>query len=197
MEEITKLIGNTDIYVIDQILKGRYIEGEKILDAGCGYGRNLKWFFQNNFDIYGVDRSEEAILEAKNIYVKSKSNFMNVDIEELPYKNHFFDHIITSAVLHFANDSEHFYKMISELERVLKVKGTLLVRMASGFATKNTFEHIQNGIYALRDGDERFLINQEILNTICNNFKLSLIEPVKTTNVNDLRCMTTLVFEKV
>ncbi|WP_340200518.1 class I SAM-dependent methyltransferase [Ascidiimonas sp. W6] len=197
MEEITKLIGNTDIYVIDQILKGRYSEGQKILDAGCGYGRNLKWFFHNKFDIYGVDCSEEAILEAKIMYAESAGNFIKSDIKKMPFKNHFFDHIITSAVLHFANDKAHFYKMISELERVLKVKGSLLVRMASSFATNNAFEHIQNGIYALRDGDERFLMNQEILDTICNDFKLSLIEPIKTTNVNDLRCMTTLVFEKV
>ena len=59
---ISVLLGCTDIYPIDHIMKGRYAPGDKILDAGCGDGRNMHWFVQNNFEIYGIDSSEAAII---------------------------------------------------------------------------------------------------------------------------------------
>lgn len=52
---IHDLIGDTDIYLLDQIMKGRYNANDKILDAGCGNGRNLHWFLLYNISVYGID----------------------------------------------------------------------------------------------------------------------------------------------
>ncbi|RYD73106.1 MAG: class I SAM-dependent methyltransferase, partial [Sphingobacteriales bacterium] len=48
-------LNETDIYLIDQILKNRFHPEMKILDAGCGDGRNLNYFLYNNYNVYGVD----------------------------------------------------------------------------------------------------------------------------------------------
>jgi SAM-dependent methyltransferase len=63
MEFITlqQLAGNTDIYLLDQIIKDRYNQNDLILDAGCGNGRNLHWFFLNKIDCFAIDRDEMAI----------------------------------------------------------------------------------------------------------------------------------------
>ena len=127
---ITSLLGRTDIYLIDQIMKGRYVEGDKILEAGCGGGRNMHWFVQNNFDIYGIDSSEAAIVNLKNEYPTLPSENLQIAlIEKLPFPDNFFDHVISSAVLHFAANAEHFKEMIGEMLRVLKPGGTLFIRM--------------------------------------------------------------------
>jgi len=135
-----------DIYVIDQILKGRYRSGESILDAGCGSGRNLKWFYKNNFKISGIDADVERIKEAKKIYPDSSENFFILNLEALPYKENSFDHILCCAVLHFAKNKAHFLNMFTELVRVLKPEGSLLIRVASNIGLHTNEHFIQDDV---------------------------------------------------
>lgn len=192
-EETFQVFGKIDIYVIDQILKDRYHKGQTILDAGCGSGRNLKWFYPNNFKIFGIDADAEFLANAKQSYPKVASNFIVGNLDNLPYGNNSFDHILCCAVLHFAHSESHFTAMFSELIRVLKPKGTLLIRMASdigldGNAPKiNYKENGQKGTYYL---------TRERIENLIKQFEIPLIEPVKTTNVQDERAMTTLLFRK-
>ncbi len=197
MKDLLNEIGGTDIYLIDQILKGRFMPGANILDAGCGYGRNIKWFVNNNFNVYGIDKSEEAIEEVKHTYAAMEPNFLVGSVEDLPFATNFFDVVICSAVLHFASNKTHFFKMMHEMIRVLKPSGYLFIRMTSNFATAKNFKHIKNGVYELRDGSERFLLTPKLLTQIFEKEKVQLVEPVKTTNVADARCMTTLVLQKL
>jgi tellurite methyltransferase len=197
MDDLIRALRNTDIYLIDQILKGRFNAVSTILDAGCGYGRNMQWFIENNFRVYGIDQSQDAIEQAELLYPEMAANFKVGGIEMLPFADLFFDYVISNAVLHFAKGEAHFYKMVAEMVRVLKPEGNLFIRMASDLATPQSFEYLHDGIYRLRDGDERFLLNRNLLENLVKQHRLRLIEPVKTTNVANLRCMTTLVFEKV
>ena len=112
-------IQNVDIYLLDQILKGRYLKEESILDAGCGFGRNLQWFSKQNFDLYGVDINEVTIKEIESFY--PNINLSSQKIDDLPFSNEKFHHIICSAVLHFATDEIHFYKMFHCRPKVLKI----------------------------------------------------------------------------
>ena len=56
---LIEMVGNTDIYLLDQIMKARYLKGDKVLDAGCGTGRNMFWFINNGITIYGIDADEK------------------------------------------------------------------------------------------------------------------------------------------
>ncbi len=191
------LIGQTDIYLLDQIMKGRYQKSQKILDAGCGSGRNMKWFLLNDFDIYGIDTSEAAIMNLKKVNANLVDGQLQVAaLEEIPFDNNFFDHIICSAVLHFAKSVAHFKEMFSELLRVLKPGGTLFIRMASDIGIENQVELLSDGNYKIPDGSMRFLLTKPLLEEIKNEFLFSFLEPLKTVNVNDIRCMSTLVLQK-
>ncbi|WP_298317484.1 bifunctional 2-polyprenyl-6-hydroxyphenol methylase/3-demethylubiquinol 3-O-methyltransferase UbiG [uncultured Aquimarina sp.] len=195
-EKLRKSIGNIDIYLLDQILKDRYSQNDKILDAGCGSGRNMYWFYKNRFTIYAVDKEIEQIEYLKLIYPDWSNQFSSASLEELTYPDDFFDHIICSAVLHFAMSTNHFKTMFSELLRVLKPSGSLFIRMTSDIGIENKGTHIGEGVYRLGDESDRFLLTKELLSLLMEEHQLSFLEPLKSTNVHDLRSMSTLVLQK-
>jgi ubiquinone/menaquinone biosynthesis C-methylase UbiE len=118
------------------------------------------------------------------------------DIIETPFPNEKFDLVISSAVLHFADDEQHFDKMVDEMWRVLKPGGMLFARLASSIGIETLIQPIREGRFLLPDGSERFLVTTEMLNSVTSRLNATLLEPIKTTNVSDLRCMTTWVLEK-
>ena len=197
MNSIWQFCGNTDIYLLDQIMKQRYRETDKVLDAGCGKGRNLHWFLMNKIAVYGLDMEREAIEQLRVQYPSLPAErFATGDIQELPYRDDFFDHIISSAVLHFANSQQQFNAMLAEMVRVLKPDGTMFIRMTSDIGIEQSVIHLADGVYSIPDGSQRFLLTRALLKKLLTDHPLSLIEPVKTVNVQDLRCMTTVVLQK-
>ena len=194
---IQLLLGQTDIYLIDQILKGLYKPGDTILDAGCGIGRNMHWFLQNGYSINGIDIDEVAIKELKNIYPHiPPERFLVSSIEIVPFANGYFNHIICSAVLHFAKSIAQFNCMLTEMVRVLKPGGSLFIRMTSNIGIEDKVQLIDNGVYIIPDGSTRFLLTKQLLATYMQQNNLYFIEPLKTVNVNDERCMSTLLLQK-
>ncbi|MDO6431958.1 class I SAM-dependent methyltransferase [Flavitalea sp. BT771] len=193
LDSIEEVIGSTDIYLVDQIMKGRYKANDVILDAGCGYGRNLHWFLRNNVAIYGVDQDAGAIHDLQGRWAAVATRFRQSAVEKLPFENDQFDHIISSAVLHFAKDTEHFRQMISEMVRVLKPSGSLFIRMTSDIGIEDKVLQAGDGVYDIPDGSRRFLLTRTLLADVMRKNGLSFLEPLKTVNVNDIRCMSTVV----
>ncbi len=187
-------LGNVDIYIIDQILKNRYAPHETILDAGCGEGRNLKWFYSNDYKISGIDADSIRLDNARRLYPKSAHYFQVGNLDHLPFGENEFNHIICCAVLHFAQSEEHFIAMFTELVRVLKQGGTLFIRMASDIGLDGNAPIVQDGVH--KQTGTYYLTRKKIV-VLIKTFHLELIEPVKTTNVQDIRAMTTLVLRKV
>jgi ubiquinone/menaquinone biosynthesis C-methylase UbiE len=196
LEKLKDEIGNMDIYLLDQILKGRYIKDQIILDSGCGSGRNLKWFYNNLFTIFGIDNDANKIKEIRKLYIEQNENFTVNLVENMPFENKSFHHVICNAVLHFAKNEDHFYDMFSELTRVLKPNGSLFVRMASNIGIEDKVTHLAQGVYTLPDETKRFLLTRALLEKTTKKYYLSFLEPLKTVNVNDKRFMTTLVLQK-
>ena len=195
---IQQLAGNTDIYLLDQILKERYSKSDRVLDAGCGNGRNLHWFIMNHIDCYGIDMAPFAINQLKLQYpFLPDDRLQTTVVENLPFAVDFFDHIVSSAVLHFANGYNQFTAMFMELARVLKPGGTLFIRMASNIGIENLVVSITPGVYTIPDGSTCFLLTKPLLEKILEDHPFELIEPLKTVNVADIRCMTTLVMQKI
>ncbi len=198
LNSIQELLGQTDIYLVDQIMKSRYVPSDKILEAGCGGGRNLDWFVKNNYSIYGIDTSQAAILHLKEKYPGlSEDKFQIAAVEKLPFPDKYFDHIISSAVLHFAKCEIHFKEMIGEMLRVLKPKGSIFIRMTSDIGIEEKVALLGNGNYQIPDGSMRFLLTKELVKDLVQTFQVSFLEPLKTVNVDDMRCMSTLVLKKL
>ena len=197
LNSLQKLVGGTDIYLLDQILKGRYKSTDKILDAGCGAGRNLQWFLNENIELYGIDQNTVAIKELKIAYPLLLADRMqSCNVEHLPFKNNFFDHVICSAVLHFAKSVSQFQAMLAEMVRVLKPDGSLFIRMTTDIGIEGKVKLINDGVYLIPDGSSRFLLTRSLLADIRQQYPLSFAEPFKSVNVDDMRCMSTIVFQK-
>ncbi len=196
LQALKKNIEGIDIYLLDQILKERYQPKAKILDAGCGSGRNLKWFYNNGFEIHGTDTNSNQLQICKELYVEQQAHFIQSSIKQMPYTSNSFDHLICNAVLHFAEDLNEFLQMFEELLRVLKPQGSLFIRIASNFGIENQLESIKSGVYKLPDGSTRFLLTPQILANLQANYCISWLEDVKTTIVHNKRSITTLVIKK-
>lgn len=202
MTDPQEYFGNIDIYLFDQILKGRFTDGMKILDAGCGGGRNLVYFLRNGFEVFGIDQNSgaiESIRQTANALSPNlpAENFQVSNVETMPFDDEKFDVEISSAVLHFAESREHFDAMFSEMWRVLKPNGMFFARLASSIGIETLIKPTLDGRYLLPDGSERLLVDQEMLISIAAKIRAEFIEPIKTTNVQNLRCMTTLVLRKI
>lgn len=202
IKELNQLLGNVDIYLLDQILKGRFKKSMKILDAGCGEGRNTIYFLNDGYQIFGVDSNPIAIQMAR-IYAQTIQKdydiyrFQTSIIEDMPFHTGAFDALISSAVLHFAKSEAQFFKMMDEMMRVLKPGGIFFLRMTTaqgGILEKSP--NLGEGVYLLPDGTERFLLTTELEKEVVSKYNLTYLEPPKSVLVHGLRAMGVFVWEK-
>jgi tellurite methyltransferase len=200
-QHIQDTFGNIDIYLFDQILKGTYDDCDMILDAGCGTGRNLVYLLKSGANVFGVDQNPEAIAQLRKLgssfhQIDPQENFKVASVEQLPFESETFDLVISSAVLHFAENLSNFEAMLNSMWDVLKPGGYFFCRLASEIGIESLVRFIGNGRYLLPDGSERFLVNQEMLLRLTKKLGGELHEPIKTTNVQSLRSMTTWCVHK-
>lgn len=201
MSTLQQSFGNIDIYLFDQLLKGTYDNCRKVLDAGCGSGRNLVYLLQNGFEVYGIDHNAESVEAVRALSKKlspgnSLDNFKIASLEELPFEDAYFDLVICNTVLHFANGPEHFDQMMRSLWRVLKPGGYFFARLASNIGLETLMQPLGNGRYHMPDGTDRFLVDQQFLLDYTQTLGAQLHEPIKTTNVQNTRAMTTWCLRK-
>jgi len=200
VEELNSKLGNIDIYLLDQILKGRFDKGMKILDAGCGEGRNLIYFMREGFTVYGIDENPVAI---KYLHTLARTinksipveNFQPGDLRDIQFPDENFEVVISSAVLHFSEGKNDFQKMFSELMRVLKPGGILFLRMCTDVGM-NKMVYVSEGTFKLPDGTIRYILTEEILGLLIEKYSLQYLEPFKSVVVHEQRSMATLVLEK-
>ena len=159
------------------------------------------YFLKQGFEVFGIDSDSGSIKRVRLLAAELApelpgQNFVTADLVDIPFHDEKFDLVISSAVLHFADDEQHFDKMLNEMWRVLKPGGILFARLASSIGIEHLVRLIQGRRFSLPDGSDRFLVNTEMLDAAASRLKANLLEPIKTTNVSDLRCMTTWVLEK-
>ncbi len=223
---LQELFGNIDIYLFDQLLKGRVVAGMRVLDAGCGTGRNLVYVLRNGYEVFGVDESEQAIREIRKLASVlapqlPADNFRVEPVERMSFgreansrqqtvnsKEVFaagaveknatenFDVVLSSAVLHFARDEEQWQAMVDEMWRVLRPGGIFFARLASTIGMEGKITLIEGRRFHLPDGSDRFLVDEAMLKKVTATIGGEFIEPIKTTVVENLRAMTTWVVRK-
>jgi SAM-dependent methyltransferase len=195
--ELTELLGKIDIYLLDQILRGRVPEGARILDAGCGPGRNLVFLVRAGYDVSAVDENPEAIASVRELARHLEPTQFRVEpVERLSFPHEAFDFVIASAVLHFARDEGHFESMLKEMWRVLAPGGILFARLASTIGMEDRMQLIEGRRFTLPDGTDRYLVDEALLMALTGELGATLLDPIKTTVVQNQRCMTTWVIGK-
>lgn len=201
MLELPKRFGDIDIYLFDQLLRGRIAPGMRILDAGCGGGRNLVFLLREGYDVCGIDQDVAAIHEVRHMAAVlaadlPTTNFQVATLEAPPYKDEFFDVIICNAVLHFAENDKQFRAMLDGIWRTLRTGGLLFCRLASSIGTEKQIARLHGRRFLLPDGSERYLIDAAMLEKVTSELGGLLLDPIKTTVVQNQRSMTTWVVQK-
>ena len=189
--------GDIDIYVFDQLLRGRIAPGMRVFDAGCGGGRNLVYLLRNGYDVCGNDANAAAITQvratAASLVPGREHDFRVEAIEHTSFPDHHADVVIASAVLHFAKDEAHFEAMLRQMWRVLRPGGMFFARLASTIGITDAVLPLGNGRFRLPDGSDRYLVDAAAIEQWTERLGGVLIDPIKTTVVHGQRSMTTWV----
>lgn len=193
--------GDIDIYLFDQVLKGRIRQGDRILDAGCGTGRNLVYLLQAGADVWGVDGDADVIEEVRALAGRlapalSADRFQVSPVEAIPHPDSFFNVVLSSAVLHFARSDDQFARMLRSMWRVLAPGGMFFCRLASSAGIEAQIQALGDGRYRLPDGTSRYLVDEATLAEWQARLGGRMLDPLKTTIVHGQRSMTTWVLRK-
>ncbi|HZT77897.1 MAG TPA: class I SAM-dependent methyltransferase [Vicinamibacterales bacterium] len=198
MSDLLAQFGQIDIYLFDQLLRGRIAPGMRIVDAGCGGGRNLVYLLQSGYEVFGADADAGAIASVRALAARlaphlPAENFRAEPLERLSFPDAFADVVICSAVLHFAADETQFDAMLRGCWRLLKPGGLFFARLASSIGLEDRVRPLGGGRYRLPDGSDRFLVDEAMLIDRTRALGGTLADPIKTTVVQDQRSMTTWV----
>jgi tellurite methyltransferase len=192
--------GPIDIYLFDQLLRGRIVPGMRVVDAGCGYGRNLAYLLREGYEVFGADVNPKCVGETRRLAETLApklpvGNFRAEDVDAMSFPDAFADVVLSSAVLHFARDDAHFDAMLRGTWRVLKPGGLMFCRLASSIGMEPR-EWLAGRRCVMRDGSERYLVDEAMLVGLTRELGAEMVDPLKTTVVQDQRCMTTWVVRK-
>jgi tellurite methyltransferase len=201
MSDLDVQFGQIDIYLFDQLLRGRLKPAMLVVDAGCGSGRNLVYFLRSGYEVFGADSDADAIEAVRRLAAAlaphlSAANFRVEAVEHMTFPDAFADVVLSSAVLHFARDDREFDAMVKEMWRVLKPGGLLFCRLASTIGMESRVRRTSGRRFLLPDGTERYLVDEAMLVELTQELGGMLLDPLKTTIVQNQRCMTTWVVRK-
>lgn len=201
MPDLQEQFGQIDIYLFDQLLLGSIRPGMRVLDTGCGSGRNLVYFFMEGYEVFGVDKDPNAVESTRRLAASlapalSANNFRLEAIDQMTFPDASVDLVISSAVLHFARDDDHFEAMLRATWRALKPGGLFFCRLASSIGMEQQVQRVSGRRFRLPDGSERYLVDEALLLRFTAELGGQLADPLKTTIVQNQRCMTTWIMRK-
>jgi SAM-dependent methyltransferase len=192
--------GGIDIYVFDQLLKERIVRGDRILDAGCGSGRNVHYLLREGFDVTVSDVDARAVAKCVSLaeelgHPLPPGKAQVAGLDALPFADAAFDVVLCNTVLHFAADDAQFEGWVAELFRVLRSGGLFFARLAGSPGIESQVKWLDGRRALLPDGSERYLTDETQLMQLTDTYG-RLLDPLKTTIVHGQRAMTTWVVRK-
>jgi tellurite methyltransferase len=201
LPSLREQFGEIDIYLFDQLLRGRITPGMRVFDAGCGFGRNLHYLLAAGYEVFGADADPRAIAATRRLAASLApalpgDNFRVEPLERMSFPDYFAGVVLSSAVLHFARDDDQFDAMLRGTWRILKPNGLFFCRLASSIGMENQVRHLTGRRYRLPDGSERYLVDEALLVSLTEELGGQLVDPLKTTVVQNQRCMTTWVVRR-
>lgn len=201
MSDLQQHFGQIDIYLFDQLLRGRIGPGMRIFDAGCGSGRNLIFLFRERYEVFATDADPQAVAVVRRLAATlaphlPADNFRPEPLESMSFPDALADVVIASAVLHFADNSHHFEAMLQGAWRILRPGGLFFCRLASTIGIETQVRHIADRRFVLPDGSQRYLVDEALLMQLTAQLGGQLLDPLKTTIVQNQRSMTSWVVRK-
>jgi SAM-dependent methyltransferase len=202
-QELQAQFGRIDIYLFDLLHKGRLDHVQRVLDAGCGGGRNTVFLLKQGVEVFGIDREEEAIGRIREMAraidpdCPADERFVVSPLDTIPFKEP-FDFIMCSAVLHFSESEAQFAADLQSMWNALAPGGIFFSRLASteGFSQWYAESGQTGRVMQMPDGHTRFLVDHEYLKEWTERLGGTLLERLKTSVVDDLRAMATWVVQK-
>ena len=193
--------GAIDIYLFDQLLRGRITAADRVLDTGCGFGRNLVYLLRMGADVRAVDTDVDAIAAVRATAAAlapqlPADNFRVEPIERMSVPDGWATVVISSAVLHFAPSDAAFDAMLHGSWRPLASGGMFFCRLASSIGLTDRLQPLGGRRFRLPDGTTRYLVDESLLLSRTAALGGQLLDPLKTTVVQDQRSMTTWVVRK-
>ncbi|MEO6817330.1 MAG: class I SAM-dependent methyltransferase [Edaphobacter sp.] len=200
---LVEQFGNIDIYLFDQLLRGNISPAMKVLDAGCGGGRNLVYLLREGCEVFGVDARVEAIEHLRSVASTlapnlPAENFRVETVEAMSFPDESVDVVLSNAVLHFARDDAHFEALVHSMWRRLRPGGLFFCRLSStiGLEHGHLIQQIVGRRFLMPSGMEWYLADEALLMRLTQYLGGELVDPLKTTVVQGVRCMTTWVVRK-
>lgn len=201
--DLEAAFGPIDIYLFDQILRRRIAPGDRIVDAGCGFGRNLVYLLREGYEVCGVDADPDAVREVRDMAARlapalPADNFRCEPVEQMTFPERSASVVISSAVLHFARDDAQFEAMLEGSWRVLASGGMFFCRLASSIGVELLVQRLGSDgrRHRLPDGTDRYLVDEPLLIALTRRLGGRLLDPLKTTVVQGQRLMTTWVVRR-
>jgi tellurite methyltransferase len=156
---------------------------------------------REGYEVFGVDPDPQAVEGVRRLAAflaptLPATNFRAETVEEMSFPSAFADLALSSAVLHFARNDDHFRAMLHGTWRVLKPGGLLFCRLASSIGGDHQFKRIAGRRFLLPDGSERYLVDEALLGKRTDEWDGQLVDPLKTAVVQNQRCMTTWIVRK-
>ncbi len=200
-DRLRTLFGAIDVYVFDQLLRGNVAPGMRVFDAGCGGGRNLVYLMQAGFEVSGIDRDPRAVEATRGLARRYAPHlpadaFRVESLEDSTFPDACADVVLCNAVLHFARDHDHFDAELDGAWRLLAPGGLFFARLASSIGIEDSVRPLVSGRCVQPDGSEAYLVDLDRLLAATARLGGELVDPIKTTNVQGLRCMTTWVVRR-
>ena len=133
---------NCDQKYLDRFLYS--LNGKKILDAGCGIGKENKYLTEKGFEPIGIDFSENMISESRKKYPCGQFEIM--DLSKLTFKENSFDGIIFINTLLYIPKGK-LDQIFSGFNKVLTKNGKLIIITQEGDLERLEEEPIAKGNY--------------------------------------------------
>ncbi len=160
-------------------------DNKKILDLGCGGGRNTKMLVSLGFDVYACDNSVGMVEAArKRIKKQAAKNVIVASMTSLPYPDSFFYFVVSSGVFHNAFSLKELGKAIKESARVLIKGGMLLVNIFSSDIVDSKLKALkEDSVYITPQGLPMVLISDKELIGLMKKNRLFLVKPLMKKEV--------------
>jgi len=186
LSEAFAALAGTDIYLIDQILRGRVQPGMRVLDVGCGAGRNLPALAALGCAITGIDRDAGAV-QACRQRLAGRVDPARIQHGDLLAAGSAlggpFDLVLVNAVLHFTDDAAAFEELADACWAQRAADGVLFARLSTRIA-------LPAGVHPPGFG---YLPDEQALLACEQRWGARRLDPLKTTLVERVRTMTTWV----